>query len=273
MDMLGAILENDTSKLEQLILENENHINDPIGLPFETINSRFFGHPVMNQMVILQHPDQTLLDIACGLPCGPVVWILLSHGAKGSRHPYGTDLALHNAIKNGRSYTVQAMLVPGRSGVNGVPGVTWKPLLQAVFWNHPNVVRILLRKGADIEVTGPSPNGSGAHTALQLCLARRAREYSNEGVRENCNQILTMLLEAGANIDLPSPDGSALSAFEMFTKPWKTLPFWAAKVTVTELDSLRIFLNRGANQQFQFDTYPCGSASNIRASSALALHT
>jgi hypothetical protein len=108
--MLGAMLEDDTLKLESLIMENADHINDPIGLPFETPNSRFFGHPVMNQMVILQHPDQTLLDIACGMTCGPVVWILLSHGAKGSRHPLGTDLALHNAIKNGRSYTVQACL-------------------------------------------------------------------------------------------------------------------------------------------------------------------
>ncbi|KAH7076242.1 hypothetical protein FB567DRAFT_452537 [Paraphoma chrysanthemicola] len=139
MDMLGAVLENDATKLEKLILENENHVNDPIGLPFETHSSPFFGHPVMNEMVIMQHPDQTLMDIACGMPCGPVVWVLQAHGGKGSRHPYGTDLAFHNAIKNARTYTVQSLLSTGRSDVNGLPGTSWTPILQSVFWNHPEV--------------------------------------------------------------------------------------------------------------------------------------
>ncbi|KAF2821445.1 ankyrin [Ophiobolus disseminans] len=259
MDMLGAMLDNDTSRLESLIVENPNHVNDPIGMPFETPNSRFFAHPVMNHMVVLQHPDQTLLDIACGMPCGPNIWILLSHGAKGSRHPYGTDLALHNAIKNGRPYTVQAMLVPGRSSVNGVPGIAWKPLLQAAFWNHPEVVRILLRKGANLEDAGPSPTCAGTHTALQLCLNRRADDYVKENVRDKCNQVLRMLLEAGANVHVAPVTGSTLSPFELFTKPWQTTPYWATKLSVTELDCLRMFVNGGANLQVLFDGYPCTS--------------
>ena len=263
MDMLGAMLDGDTSRFESLIAENPNHVNDPIGMPFDTPSSRFFGHPVMSQMVILQHPDQTLLDIACGMPCGPNIWILLAHGAKGSRHPLGTDLALHNAIKNGRPYTVQAMLVPGRSDVHGVPGVAWKPLLQAVFWNHPEVVRILLRKGANLEDAGPSPTSGGSHTALQLCLNRRAEEYFKEDVRDRCNQVLRMLLEAGANIHVVPTGGSTLSAFELFTKPWQTTPHWAAKLSVTELDCLRMFVNGGANVQTQFDGTPCTSVRRL----------
>ncbi|KAF2027974.1 ankyrin [Setomelanomma holmii] len=261
MDMLGAVLEKDSPKLEQLILENENHINDPIGSPFETHSSRFFGHPVMNEMVIMQHSDQTLLDIACGMPCGPIIWVLLSHGAKGSRHPYGTDLALHNAIKNGRPYTVQALLLPGRSYVNGVPGTTWKPLLQGVFWNHPEVVRILLRKGANIDDAGPSPNATGSHTALQLCLARRASEYANEDTRSRCNQILRMLLEAGANIHIaPINDSTCpVSPFEVFIKPWQTAPYWAANLTTIEIDCLRLFVGKGAHLRVTFEGCPCGS--------------
>jgi ankyrin repeat protein len=257
--MLGAMLEDDTLKLESLIMENADHINDPIGLPFETPNSRFFGHPVMNQMVILQHPDQTLLDIACGMTCGPVVWILLSHGAKGSRHPLGTDLALHNAIKNGRSYTVQAMLVPGRSDVNGLPGTSWKPLLQAIFWDHPEVVRILLRKGANIEDAGPSPTGPGYHTALQLCLDRRDAGYTHDASKERRNAILRLLLEAGANVHVAPINGSNHTPFEIFTRPWQSTPFWASKLSVIETDCLRLFLNRGVDIRVAFDGCPCGS--------------
>jgi hypothetical protein len=65
MDMLGAILEGDSPKLESLVMENIDHINDPIGLPFETPNSRFFGHPIMNEMVIGQHPDYWMLLVVC----------------------------------------------------------------------------------------------------------------------------------------------------------------------------------------------------------------
>jgi ankyrin repeat protein len=259
MDLLGAILEGDASKLEGLLMENGDHINNPIGLPFETPGSRFFGHPIMNEMVIGQHPGQTLLDVACGMPCGPVIWVLLSLGAKGSRHPLGTDLALHNAIKNGRPYTVQAMLRPGRSEVNGLPTTTWKPLLQAVFWNHPEIVRILLRKGANLEDAGLSPRGSGYQTPLQLCLDRRAADYNQISVRDKCNQILRQLLEAGADIHVTPAVGTTASAFEMFIQPWQTASFWASKLTVTEIDCFRMFVSGGANLQLQFDGCPCGS--------------
>jgi hypothetical protein len=259
MDMLGAILDNDPDKLEALIMEHSERVNDPVGMPFETPTSRFFGHPVMDQMVIGQHPGQTLLDITCGMPCGPSLWVLLSHGAKGSRHPLGTDLALHNAIKNGRSYNVQVLVRPGRADVNGLPGTTWKPLLQAVFWNHPEVVRILIRKGANLEYAGISPRGAGYQTALQLCLDRRALDYSQDAVRENCNQIIRLLLEAGANIHVPPPAGSTTTPFEMFVQPWQTVPFWASKLSVVELDCLRMFLCGGASHQSQFEGCPCGS--------------
>jgi hypothetical protein len=212
MDMLGAMLENDSLKLETLIVENVKHINDPLGLLFDTPSSRFFGHPAMNEMTIMQHPNQTLLDIACGMPCGPTIWVLLSHGAKGSRHPLGTDLALHNAIKNGRPYTVQAMLVPGRSDVHGLPGMNWRPLLQGVLWNHPEVVRILLRKGANLEDTGSALIDSGLYTALQICLNRRMANYEDRTERDRSNLTLKMLLDAGANIHVAPCQGFTLSA-------------------------------------------------------------
>jgi hypothetical protein len=68
MGMLGIVLEADAQKLEHLVRTNPNQINYPIGLPFDAHGGRFFNHPVMQQCVILQHEEQTLLDIACALP-------------------------------------------------------------------------------------------------------------------------------------------------------------------------------------------------------------
>ena len=262
MDMLGAILDNETEKLEKMIFNNVERINDPIGLPFDAPNSRFADHPALNQMVILQHPNQKLLDIACGMPSGPIVWLLLSYGGTGSRHPLGSDLALHNAIKNGRMYSVQALLSPGRSDVNGIPGVLWTPMLQAVFWNVPDVLRTLIKRGGSVHDAGPSPSTSGTHTALQLCLERRAAQYSDVIARQKRNEILRMLLEGGANIHVAPPQGSSLTPFEKFIEPWQSSAYWNMNLSCTELACLGLFVKRGADLRTRFFGNPCTAFSS-----------
>ncbi|KAF1927315.1 ankyrin [Didymella exigua CBS 183.55] len=261
-DMLQCVLDNDCEKLENILLEHVNQVNDPIGMPFEVPSSQFANHPALTQMVIMQHPRQTLLDIACGMPNGPVVWVLLTYGAKGSTHPLGTDLALHNAIKNGRHYTVQALLIPGRSEVNGLPGKRWRPLLQAVFWTGPEIVSILLKRGARVDDVGPSPTSSGMHTALQLCLERRAREYDDEAVRSKCNENLKLLLYAGASIHVSPPEGSTASPFEMFIEPWCNYDHWNMRLSRAEMDCLGKFVERGADLAAKFLGSPCAAGSS-----------
>ncbi|KAL7776213.1 hypothetical protein CFE70_006626 [Pyrenophora teres f. teres 0-1] len=154
LDMIGATLDNNVQELEKLVIANADRVNDPIGLPFDQPSSRFFTHPALSKMAIRQHPGQTLLDVACGMPSGPVIWMLIAYGAKGTRNPFGTDSALYNAIKNGRTKTVQALLQSGRSDVNGLPGTVSQPLYEAVFWNVPE---ILIDVGADIHSAPPDP--------------------------------------------------------------------------------------------------------------------
>lgn len=261
-DMLGCILNNECEKLERLLMENVNEINNPIGMPFELPNHRFLNHPALSQMVIIQHPLQTILDVACGMPNGPVVWVLLSYGAKSSIHPLGIDLALHNAIKNGRSYTVQALLIPGRSEVNGTSEKGWKPLLQAVLWTGPEVVSILLKRGARVDESGPSPISPGIHTALQLCLERRACEYGDEVVRSKCNEILKLLLNAGASIHVPPPEGSPFSPFEKLIEPWNKRDHWSMRLSSAEMDCLGKFVEEGAHLTAEFLGSPCAASSS-----------
>jgi hypothetical protein len=256
--MVGAVLAGDLRELEKVIIGNVDHVNDPIGLPFEP-GARFADHPALSEMVILQHPGQTLFDVACGMPCGPIIWVLFAYGAKGSKHPVGMDLALHNAIKNGRAYTVQALLQPGRSDVNALPGSNWGPLRQAIFWNVPDVVQILLNRGAKIDDAGPPPRESGIHTALQLCLLTRLNKYTDPAARKRCHSIIEMLLSAGANIHCEPPEPVFSSTFDMFVKPWENYPHWACELSPEELDCFRLFISKGASISVNFKGYPCES--------------
>ncbi|KAF2465771.1 ankyrin [Lindgomyces ingoldianus] len=262
MDMLAAVLEGDSQKLEHLILTHPNHVNYPIGLPFDVHGGRFFNHPAIQSCVILQHSDQTLLDIASALPTGPIIWVLISNSAKGSRHPLGTDLAFHNAIKNGRTYTVQSLLHSGGSQVNGIPGTSWRPLLQAAFWNVPDIVRLLLDQGASVNDQAAPLDGMPFKTALQLVLDRRVTEYLNPLARERCERIMKMLLNAGANIHVPpAEDLNGLTPFETFIKPWQGNPSWATGLTPTDIECLEAFIRKGADLQTSFHGFPCSARS------------
>ncbi|EOA83129.1 uncharacterized protein SETTUDRAFT_172856 [Exserohilum turcica Et28A] len=261
LDMVEAILDYDLERLGKLLVDNIEHINEPIGSTLFGPTGRFFGHPALSQMVILQHAGQTLFDIACGLPCGPVAWMLLTYGAKGSKHPLGSDLALHNAIKNGRVYTVQVLLQPDRSAVNGLPDSKWTPLRQAVFWMQPEVVRVLLRRGATVEDAGPPPVQSGLNSPLQLCLVRRETNYADPSYRTRCHQILKLLLDAGANVHVTSPDPMVQSTFESFIRPWTSRPYWGFEISQEELECFGMFVSRGANLQLPFHGVPCQSAT------------
>ncbi|KAJ4293991.1 hypothetical protein N0V90_007680 [Kalmusia sp. IMI 367209] len=262
MSMLAAVLEGDSQKLESLIMQHPSHINLPIGQPFDIPGSRFYNHPAMSTCVILQHPEQTLLDVASALPPGPVVWVLLAHGGKGSKHPLGTDLALHNAIKNGRTYTVQALLLPNRSNVNGEPGTTWKPILQAVYWNHPEVVRLLIDRGASVNETSPWVDGT-----------LKNRDFLNLPIKEKCNKILKLLLNAGADIHAnPGGEGSS-TVFETFIRPWQGDPHWISKLSADELECLEAFVRKGADLKTIFMGFTCGALSSNQFQHQILWHT
>lgn len=260
MDMLGALLENDSQKLESLMMQHANHINLPIGEPFGIPGGKFYNHPTMNACVILQHPEQTLLDIASALPTGPVLWVLLAYGAKGTKHPLGTDLALHNAIKNGRIYTVQALLMPNRSNVHGEPGTMWKPILQAVYWNQPQILRILIDRGANVNETSPWVDGT-LKNALLHCCERRHRDYSKPEVREKCNKILKMLLNAGADVHARPGGEDSPTVFGSFLRPWQGDPHWISKLSPEEMECLEAFITKGADLKTPFMGFRCGAHS------------
>lgn len=257
MEMLKAVLDGDPQKLQHLIVANRGHINYPIGLPFIP-NGRFFNHPAMQSVDILEHPNQKLLDIACALPSGPVTWLLVSHGAQASKHPEGADLALHNAIRNGRTYTVQGLLGAGRSHVNENPGNIWQPLRQAVFRNADDIVRVLLDRGASVNDIESNSNERPCPSALQLALECRSTNYMEPASRKKSEGILKMLLDAGANIHVgPAQDMGSLSPFQMFLQPWQGNAAWVTDISPLTVECFEAFVRKGANLHIAFIGFPC----------------
>ncbi|KAF1968465.1 ankyrin [Bimuria novae-zelandiae CBS 107.79] len=272
MTMLDAILEGDSQKLEPLAMQHPEYLNLPLGQPFDIPGSKFYNHPVMSTCVILQHPGQTLLDIASAIPTGAALWILLAYGGSGSTHPLGTDLALHNAIKNGRTYAVQALLMPNRSKVHGEPGTMWKPILQAVYWNHPQIVRMLIDKGANVNETSPWVDGTLKNVLLH-CTERRQRDFLNPEVKENCNKILKLLLNAGADIHVkPGGEGSP-TVFDTFLRPWQGDPHWISKLSADEMECLEGFIRKGADLKTTFMGFTCGAHSYNQFQHQMLWHT
>lgn len=272
MSMLAAILDNDSPKLELLLMQHPTHINLPIGLPFDNPGGPFYNHPIINECVLLQHPEQTLADIACAIPTTAAMWVLVNGGGKGSKHPLGTDLALHNAIKNGRTYTVQALLMPGRSNVHGEPGTMWKPILQAVYWNQPQVLRVLIDRGANVNEISPWVDGT-LKNALLHCTERRERDFLKPAVKETCNKILKMLLNAGADVlARPGGEGTA-TVFDTFLRPWQGDPHWISKLSSEEMECLEAFIVKGADLKTPFTGFDCGAQSCNHFQHQMLWHT
>ncbi|KAF2277004.1 ankyrin [Westerdykella ornata] len=256
MTMLDAVLDEDAERLGPLAEKYPDLLQSPIGLPFDTPDSRFFDHPAIQNIVLLQHPNQTILDIAAALPSGGALWVLMENGANGSIHPQGIDLALYNAIRNGRTYTVQRLIETGRSYPNGNAVTHWRPLLQAASWNYPDVVRVLLDKGADVNEAAPLLGELSSRTALQVALHVRAREYAGPVIRERSERIIKMLLNAGANIFAPLPEDH-LNSTGWLVEPWQNSPAWFADLSSTSRQCLESFIRKGGDLQTPFAAFPC----------------
>lgn len=259
MALLATICDGDSSRLETLLRSSSvrAHINHPLGLPFQA-PGLFHDSPALQNCVVLQHPNQTLLDIASGLTSTSIVQMLLMHGAKSSVHPFGTDLALHNAIRNSRVSIVEALLTAGVNP-NGQLDCSWQPLRQAAFWNSPAIVRMLLKHGADVNPT--SFQGTPFKSPLQLVLDRRAAEYRNPQVRESTEEILKMLLYAGANVSAEKTvDLDGRTPFETFLEPWQSDPQWSSHLSPIDCDCLQYFVTKGAELRTKFTPLDCSSS-------------
>lgn len=135
----------------------------------------------------------------------------------------GPDLDVFDAASVGRTATVAEWLDRDRSLVNAYSSDGFYPLGLAAFFGHPETVRLLLARGADVSQVARNPMRV---QALHAAAAGRSLE------------IVRMLVEAGAPVDAKQQNG------------WTPLHAAAHR---GDLEMSRYLLARGADPKLQND--------------------
>lgn len=95
----------------------------------------------------------------------------------------------------------------------------------------------------------------------------------NQPAKDNCNKILKILLNAGADIHArPGGEGSP-TVFETFLRPWQGDAHWISKVSEDEMDCLEAFIRKGAELKTPFVGFTCGAPSYSHFQHQMLWHT
>lgn len=162
---------NDREEVIELLLENGADIDAPAGI-------KRWGRV------------ETPLDIAVAYGCEGVVKLLLERGASLVTNPYEQTPLLTKAAKGGHDGIVRMLLDEGVDINASLQGCEKTPLYQAVQSIRLTVVKLLLERGADMELRGPS--WEGEMTPLEWAVRH------NRWARSEKSLLLLKILQEGA---------------------------------------------------------------------------
>src|SRR5262245_60678446 len=235
---------------------------------------------------------------------------LIRAGANPNSANPGGETALMTATRTGNIDAVRLLIDRG-ANVNAKEGERGQtPLMWAVLENHPDVVRLLIDKGADVnaqtavvipdgitaEPAGTSgnigANGPGFYRARAVPTPSGAMSALLFAAREGNQAMARILLDAKADVNLPSANGSpalvvaitnnhiglAMTLLERGANPnladrfWKRTPLYAAVEmrnmdftrespppvadAVDPMELIKALLAKGANPNAQVNTTP-----------------
>lgn len=138
-----------------------------------------------------------------------LVKMLLDAGAKVDSANPDDESALMLAIKNGNLQMTQTLISAG-ANVNRIEKFhNQTPLIYAAAGGHWSIVKLLLSKDADVRPRAlytdwPSQVTSEPRVQYRSVGGLTALMY---GIREGCYSCVTELVAAGANVNVPTPEG------------------------------------------------------------------
>lgn len=103
-----------------------------------------------------------------------------------------------NGIHNGNAGQVRAYLRDGAS-VEGSPESPCKPLISAAAAGNVNMVKLLIRKGADVNAGAPMDVRCSKQDSRHNCVICLGERALHTGAKYGRLDVVRALLEAGAN--------------------------------------------------------------------------
>ena len=164
----------------------------------------------------------TPMQLAAEVADVAIMKLLLDAGADVESPNAEGQTALMAVARTGN---VEAAKLLVSRGANVNARETWggqSALMWAAARRHPEMMRFLLSKGADIDARSAVRDYQRRITA-----EGRAKDLNTGGLtpllyaaRENCIECVKVLIERGADIDLPDPDGFAPLTIAMLNNNW-----------------------------------------------------
>lgn len=159
------------------------------------------GDPALVDLLITARADVNARDETYQMT--PIAWANEEGRREMVRHLYerGAEVDLHQAAAYGLVDHVKDLVRSSRRQVNAVVG-GWTPLQLATIWGHPEVVELLLSRGADPLVRDPY-----GRTTVEIARAQVAtnahgtpivREERRREIVEACARIAQLLEQRGS---------------------------------------------------------------------------
>ncbi len=202
-ELNNAVIGNDPSRI-RFLLEKGADVNGRDKLGYTPLtNATRLGKSELTALLLNRKADPKLADRDGWTPLLYAAWLddaesvrLLAERGVDIEATGGPGLSpLGVAAQYGKLKSVEALLALGANHDTPLGGAAYTPLMLAVAGGHPEVVKTLIRAGAEVD-----KSNRGGVTALMIAAAR------------NQPQCAELLLQAGASAEAKSEDGrTALS--------------------------------------------------------------
>ncbi len=160
--------------------------------------------------------------LAADIASTDLIRLLLKHGADANTANADGETPLHLVSRAGNIEAAKLLLKAGAKVDARESFGEQTPLMWAVVRRHPEMVQFLIEQGADVNARAAIRDYQRVATAES-----RAKSLDRGGLtplmyaaRENCRECTEILIENGADVNLPDPSGVPPVVIAMINGNW-----------------------------------------------------